>query len=117
MALVTKQPPLRILTRMSSFFYSPYFLIDNIFLIYFIFNSLFQFTQIPHKLLYVLIIDIRCWNLWSFVHQVKCFVILLELITILKDRGSARSGLELWFCVASWHIGLDHMQLHCLSSY
>ena len=47
----------------------------------------------------------------------KRFVILLELIAILKDRGSARSGLELWFRVASWHIGLDHMQLHCLSSY
>ena len=28
-------------------------------------------------------------------------VILLELITVLKDRGSARSGLELWFRVAS----------------
>ena len=46
----------------------------------------------------------------------KYFVILLELIIILQDRGSARSGLELWFLVASWHIGLDHMQLHRNSS-
>ena len=86
-----------------------------IFLTYFISTFLFQFTQIVHKLLYVLIIYIRCWNLYSFVYH--CFVILLELITILKDRGSAWSGLELWFRVASWHIGLDHMQLHCNSSY
>ena len=67
-ALVTKQP-LRILTGKSSLFYSTYFFIDNIFLTYFISTSLFQFTQILHKLLYVLIIDIRCWNLYSFVYH------------------------------------------------
>ena len=108
--------PLRIPTRKSSLFYSTYFFINNILLTYFISTSLFQFTQILYKFLYVLIIDIRCWNFIHLYITFKCFVILLELITIPKDRGSAWSGLEL-FRVASWHIGLDHVQLHCNSSY
>ena len=86
-----------ILTRKSSVFYSTYFFIYNIFLTYFI-SSLLKFhTNYYTCLSYTL-------DAGTYIHlhiTFKCFVILLELITILKDRGSAWSGLEMWFRVCA----------------
>ena len=110
MRLWSPRTPLRILTCESSLFYASYFFIDDIYLTYFVSISLFQSTRILQKLLYVLIIDMRCWNLYSYI-TFKCFLILVELITILNDKVLHGPGLSCSFRVASWHIGLGHMQI------